>query len=245
MSLSVLPTLLAVIVLCALNLFVVLRRPPAPMWPALPLNLFFSLLFAMGDLLSEFVQNPQYNWWALSVLYTGIIFLPSLWWLLAIRFAQAYGHSFSLDARFWAAGPLVIATVLWVAMLTNTWHGQFLTQIVGSRNEYHWLWWVHASFGYLLVLAVLSLYSVLLGRVKSSQQRTRIWVMIGATSLNILANLAYVLSPEPLPFDPTAAVYSFSGILFLIAIYRGEFFSLSSVAIAFGLLLQRDSCVTR
>ncbi len=243
MNLYVLPSLFAVIVLCALSVFVFLRRPPAPMWPALQLNFLLSLLFSIGDVLTQVVQDPQYNWWAITLVYTGVIFLPLAWWMLAIRFAQAYAHGFSLDARVWIAAPAGLAMMLWVAMLTNPWHGQFLTQVVGSRSEYHWLWWVHAGLAYSLVLSAVILYVVLASRVKTNRRRTRIWVMVIAAVLNTLGNLAYVLWPEPPPFDPTALGYSLSGVLYLLAIYRVEFFSLSSVAIATVLQQQTNGIV--
>ena len=46
-------------------------------------------------------------------------------------------------------------------MLTNPWHGQFLTPGIGARSEYHWLWWIYATFEYSLVLATIALYTLL------------------------------------------------------------------------------------
>jgi len=78
-----------------------------------------AALWAMGDLLAGHAPDLFWKQVGIAVHYSGAIFLPSLWWILALRWAQERGAEPSLDARRWSRIPLVFAAVMWLVMLTN------------------------------------------------------------------------------------------------------------------------------
>lgn len=232
MSLWAVPSLIAVVVLAWLSLYVVVRKPPSNMKTSVQLALFAPLLFCCGDLLTHLVTDPGFAWAPVALLYSGIMFVPPTWWLLAHRFAEAHHHPFRWSRRKgWINIPFVVAAVLWLGMMTNPWHGQFLTQHIGARNEYHWMWWVYTIISYALVLATVGLFLRLVLRVQASAQRTRIHIMLAAALLNVAANLVYLIGGDAIPFDLTTTGFVGSGILFLVGIYRIGLFSINPVAV--------------
>lgn len=230
MSVWAVPSLFAVMTLTCFLSYVLIRRPPVPMWPSVPLALVAALVFAVGDVLTYVAVDSQYTWEAVAFLYSGIVFVPPTWWLLAHRFAETIGQPFSWGRSRWVYVPFVFAALLWLGMITNPWHGQFLTPVPNDRNTYHWMWWLYTSIQYTLVVITIGLYVALVFRVASRLRRKRIIVMITAPLLNVAGNLLYVLAPTPIPFDPTALGFCLSGALFLVGIYRIGVFSLSPVA---------------
>ena len=79
-------------------------RPPATASHAEAKKLFspFPVThYSVGDVWTHFVQDTASYWAPLSLLYTGIIFVPPTWWLLAHRFADAHGHPFAWGQSRW------------------------------------------------------------------------------------------------------------------------------------------------
>ena len=232
MDLSVAPSLAAALILLWLNYYVLSHRPVAVMWPALPMTFAPPLLFAIGDLLTFAFTDPEFAWVPVAVLYSGIIFVPSTWWLLALRFAEAQGQPLAWGRSRWVYAPLALAALLWIGMISNPWHGQFLTQVIGDRNQYHWIWWVHAVSGYTLVTLTISLYIYLAIKVDSPNKRVQILIMLAAAAVNSIANALYAFFDDLVPIDPTAIAFSVSGILFIVGIHGAGLFSLSSITLA-------------
>jgi len=230
MDLLAIPSLVATALLLWLCLAVVVRPPPPPMWPSLPLGWVTVILFVVGDLWIHLAPDTPDPWVPISLLYTGLIFLPPTWWLLAHRFAEVLGHPFAWGRSRWVYAPFGFAGLFWLAMLTNPWHGQFLTPGIEARSEYHWLWWIYATFEYSLVLSCIALYATLAYRVDSKIARSRIYYMLVGSAINIVFSLTFVLLPFALPFDPTAMGFCISASMYLVGIYKTNLFALSPVA---------------
>ena len=232
MSFDAAPSLAATLILLWLNYYVLSHRPVSVMWPALPMAFAPPLLFAIGDLLTFAFTDPEFAWVPVAVLYSGILFVPSTWWLLALRFAEAQGKPLAWGRSRWVYAPFVLAALLWIGMISNPWHGQFLTQVVGDRNQYHWIWWGHALSGYTLVTLTIGLYLYLAVKVDSTNKRIQILIMLTAALVNAVANFSYVIARDLVPIDPTAIAFSISGILFIVGIHSAGLFSLSSITLA-------------
>lgn len=232
MNIWVLPSLVAVAILAGLTCYVIIREPPAPLGPSTTATLLSVLLFAIGDTATYFSSAPDSLWLATSISYTGIMLVAPSSWMLAHRFAEACGHPTPWSHTNWVYLPIFVIVPLWLAMITNPLHGQFVSVTPNTRNDYHWMWHLHTYVSYLCAAASCLIYATLSVRVKSKVQRRRIIIMLMAPFVTIAANLAYLTSPVVLPFDPTPASFAGTGILFFIGIYRVGLFSLNPVAMS-------------
>ena len=129
MSLWFLPSAIAVVLLSGLFAYAISRNPPAPLRPALLSVALMSLTFAVGDTLTFFVDASTMSWQAslaISIQYTGIIMMPPTWFVLIVRFAQANNRPFQWGRSRWVYSPFALTGLVWLAMITNPIHGQFL-----------------------------------------------------------------------------------------------------------------------
>ncbi len=213
--------------------FIYLRRPPGPLWPALFLVQGCALLWALGELGTIFAADLTWEQAALVVLYTGAIPLAAFWWLTALRFAEAHGIPFAWARPSVARAPLVIASLLWLAMLSNPLHGRFFTPVLRAPNEHHALWWAAVAFNYALILGVCALYAgIALRRRNPPQLRGQAAVLLAASSIPMLTTLSQRLfGPWPWPVDISLLGGWATSTLFLVAIYRGKLFDLSPIAV--------------
>lgn len=232
MSIWAIPSVGAVFVLLALNVYVTLWAPPhAPLRSAVRISMLAHLVFAVGDLATYMVTTPAGYANAVTLLYTGTIFVVPAWWAMTIRYAESIGMPFQWATNLWVTAPFLVGGALWLAMVTNNWHGQFVTALQGERNEYHWLWWVHTTFAYTLSICGAALYVRLWQRSKNPGLTTRIYFMVAASVSVVSVNALYVLTPHQLPFDPTPPTFAVCAVLYMFGVYRVGYLSLSRVAI--------------
>ncbi len=232
MSWAVLVDICAALFFLATAVFVSRRRPPKPLWPTLLAVQLLPLLWIAGDIGTHLARDLFWEQLSITVIYSGSLFLLALWWLLAFRFAQAHGIRFSWAKPSLERAPLVWAAVTWACVATNPWHGQFLTPVIGARNEYHWLWWSTIPLGYLLVCLVAAGYATIFRRLRQVPgPRAQSCVMFIATLSTLLANAAYTLAPFDWPLDISVLGGLLTGGLFVVGIYRGTLFDLSAVAL--------------
>ena len=66
--------------LAGLSVLLFVRRPPAPLWPVAFLAQVAALTWVVGDLVTYFADDPFETQLSLSLLFTGSLWLPSLWW---------------------------------------------------------------------------------------------------------------------------------------------------------------------
>jgi hypothetical protein len=109
-----------------------------------------------GDLLADAATTSSEKLIGISLLYTGVITMPALWWTIALHWAGDVGARLALRSPAWRWVPLGWAAAMWLAMITNPWHGHFLTPVVGDRNLYQPLWFAMAVPNYALILAALA-----------------------------------------------------------------------------------------
>jgi signal transduction histidine kinase/CheY-like chemotaxis protein len=198
-------------------------------------------LFAVGDVLSSFVASgPVVEDVGLLLIYTGVILLGASAWVMALRVAEVQGAPFSWGRSPWARAPVAFAALMWPLVLTNPWHGWFLTPQLGPRSQYHWLWYantieVHAA---IAASALLFLWRALRARARAA--RSQALLMSGALAVPAICNFAYILPETPPPFDPTSLGLCVTGAVFVFGIYRRRLFALEPIDFAELLRQQSD-----
>jgi signal transduction histidine kinase/CheY-like chemotaxis protein len=236
-----LPSLFATGLSLGLLLYVRVRRPPPPLWPSLPASLLGGLLFAVGDVLSSFVaDDPVSDAVGLLLVYTGVILLAASAWVLVLRVAEVQGAPFAWGRSPWARAPVVFAGLMWLVVLTNPWHGRFLTPQSGPRSEYHWLWYANTVEAHAAIAASALLFVRLALRARTRAARAQALLMSGALVVPAICNLAYILPETPPPFDPTSLGLCVTGAAFVFGIYRRRLFALEPIDFAELLRQQSD-----
>ncbi|HME73366.1 MAG TPA: histidine kinase N-terminal 7TM domain-containing protein [Myxococcota bacterium] len=167
-------------------------------FPKTPLSRTFrgfglcAALWALGDLIAGHAPDLLWKQIGITIHYSGAIFLPSLWWILALRWAEERGAAPPLDARRWTRIPLGFAAAMWLVMVTNPWHGRFLVPVLGWRNLYGPLWWVMAVPNYGLILGSFAVAIGVLRRSRLPGVRRQGALMIAASGLTLVAHWVYV-----------------------------------------------------
>ena len=127
-------TSLGIVLLVALSTHIFYRRPPEVLWPALPLVFFSALIFSLGDLLATVWPNNATLRWAGSILiYTGLLTIAPGWWLFTRGFSEMTGYR-KVAFRWGLPWLATINALLWISMITNPWHGQLMTPVVGEEE---------------------------------------------------------------------------------------------------------------
>jgi len=137
MSWWLLPSVLAVVILSGLCVFLFVRRPPAPLWPVALLCQVAALVWVFGDLITYFTTTVAQKQAALALLFSGSLSLPALWWITAVRYVRSHHLDWPWLHSRWVMLPGWVGLFGWLVMITNPWHGLFVTPIVGERSEYH------------------------------------------------------------------------------------------------------------
>jgi len=212
--------------------FVYLRRPPSALWPVLFWLQVSAVLWAGGDLLAILSPDVGSKSAALMVLYTGSIPSAALWWMTAVRFAEANRIPFSWGRRPWVYAPLGFAAVMWLCFVTNPWHGQFIEPVVGARQVHHWMWWTTcvANLGLSLWTAVLY-FSLARRPAIPARLREQADLLLAAAIAMPTANVVDSLLPQIWPVDLSIAIGSVVGALYLYGIYQSNLFDLAPLTL--------------
>ncbi|MCH2171450.1 response regulator [Myxococcota bacterium] len=225
-------TALAIALIVALTTHVFYRRPPAALWPWLPLSFASALVFSVGDLIANlWAEDDSLRWVGMVILYTGLLGIASAWWGFSHRFAQIYGYA-RFPSGFGLRSLIVINSLLWVGLVTNPWHGEFLAGTYpGGRSTYGPLWVVTACLNYTVMFA--SLWMHVRGSITSADRviRSQCRFLVAAITIPLVLNMTYILSPEPLSYDPTALGFALCCVLFLYAVERRDLFVLERVSL--------------
>ena len=128
------------------------RLPATPLSRAVRGLVVCAALWAGGDLIAGLASDLFWKQIGVSILYSGVD-LPAR---RLVDRGPALGRgprgAPPFHSRRWVRAPLVFASAMWLAMVTNPWHGQFLVPVIGQRNLYGPLWWLMALPNYALIL---------------------------------------------------------------------------------------------
>ncbi len=204
------------------------RLPRTPIRPILYAFLCSGVLWAVGDLIASGATGAGWKEAGLVILYTGAITLPALWWLVALRWADDVEAGLPMRAPVWRWLPLGWATAMWLVMITNPWHGAFLTPVIGGHNIYHPLWYAMALPNYALILASLGVELEVARRVARREVRRQASFMIAASGFMLLCNALYVSGLVEL--NATVVSLSASSALLLVGMAREGLFGVLPAA---------------
>ncbi len=198
----------------------------------LPLYAFVlgGLCWAVGDIAADSARDAFTKQIWISVLYTGSISMPALWWLIVLRWAREADVRLPLRSPAWHWVPLAWAGAMWLLMITNSLHGAFLTPVVGGRNVYQPLWYAMAVPNYGLILAALALEIAVAVRGARRAVRRQAGFLIAASATTLLANFLYVTAV--LPLNLTVIALSTSVSLLLVGMARDGLFGVLPEALS-------------
>jgi signal transduction histidine kinase len=181
-----------------------------------------GVLWAVGDLLAETASDMRSKQIGLFLLYTGSIALPACWWAIALRWAKEVHAELPLHSAVWQQIPFAFAGLMWLTMITNPWHGAFMTPIIGGRNVYQPLWYTMAIPNYALIVAALVVELAVVVRVALREVRRQGAFLISASLLTLIGNWIYVNTLVPVNLTPL--VLSASAALLVLGMAREGLF---------------------
>jgi len=224
-------TALGIALLVALTTHVFYRRPPAALWPALPVVFGAALIFSIGDFIANnWAQNESTRWVGMLMVYTGLLTIVPGWWLFTRKFSQMYGYE-RVAFRSGLKGLLVINGFLWIGLVTNPWHGQFLEVHASARSSYGALWYGTAIVNYAALLAAMWVHARASLHMDDPVIRSQCRYLVLAAAIPLAMNMAYVFSTPEFPYDPTALGFALSCAVFAFAVERRDLFVLERVSL--------------
>jgi signal transduction histidine kinase len=186
--------------------------------------------WAFGELVASGADDMAQKRIGLAFLYGGAIFLPTCWWTLAVRWAQEVEGLERLRSRLWLRAPLLWAGAMALVAASNPWHGEFLTPVLGGRNQYGPLWWVMAIPNYALIMAAAALVIQVLRRVGRPAVRWQGIVLISSSGLTLFSHFAYLLGSEVRPVT-TVLVFATAAAILALGMYREGLFGVLPAAL--------------
>jgi len=190
-----------------------------------------AALWALGDLVGGRAPDLFWKQVGVTIHYSGAIFLPTLWWILALHWAEERGAAPAIDTRRWIRVPLVFAAVMWLVMVTNPWHRRFLEPVLGWRNLYGPFWWVMAVPNYALILASFVVAIRVLRRTRLPAVRRQGALMIAASGLTLVAHWVYV-SGVGTGANATIPVLAVAAMILAVGMLRDGLFGVLPAALS-------------
>ena len=161
--------------------------------------------------------------------------MSTAWWEFSGRYAEIYEPEiWARLKRFpWIPTRVLIGmNVVFVSLMaTSSWHGLFLDPNPGSRSTYGPIWYVAATVNYLAVMSALSVQIALSFMARNRPIRSQCRYMAAAILAPLAANVIFVSTPIPLPYDPTALGMAVSCSLLLFAASRLDLWALERLSV--------------
>lgn len=153
---------------------------------------------------------------AFGVLFLGVCAVPPLWLVLAARLSRTQ----LVEERPEHVAPLLAPGVLfYAAFLTNERHGAF-AEIDVASFAYGPLFWMMVGWGYLCVLAGVTLLLRRARWLATHNERPRALLLALVALVPLLASVSYLGALLPWPFDPTPAALGISTALLFPLVFR-------------------------
>ena len=209
--------------------FVLARLPRTEIRAPLYFFVASGVLWAIGDLVADGATTMLAKQVGVAVLYTGSILMPPLWWGIVLRWAATAGVSLPLRSASWRRAPLWWAGAMWLAMITNPWHGAFMTPVIGGRNVYEPLWFMAAIPSYALIVAALAVEVAVARRAARRTVRRQAAFLIAASSVTLAGNWLYVANLTPV--NPMVLVLYLSVVALIVGMARDGLFGVMPAAL--------------
>ena len=209
-----------------------LAPPPEPLWPSIFLVYFFAAIWTIGEIYTSFHAQREIPYLiGLYATYFGLFMVIPTWWIFSYAFAEHVGLPFRNQNKWIRYGPYGIAAIFWILLITNPIHEQFLVPKIGGRNEYKIIWYVGASYSYIMLLAISMRLILLRIRAHRSAVSGQVNILLAATLVPGISNFLFTSGFINVNFDLTISAFTISGVLFSIGIYRDRLFAMSPVAL--------------
>ena len=220
--------ILSIQVSIVLALILMVRRPPAIFWPWLLFVCVGSAIWSIAETAAQFYVSDlaEYSQWLL-LLYTGLLLLVAGWVPFVLSFASHVRVPFKFDSGLLRLVLKIVPALLWVAVITNPLHGQFITPVLLGRNVYGPLWYVLSFYSYACLLSSVLLLVSLFFRLDKQGYKVQTGIVLAGCTIPLLMNFGFLASILPVETDITVVGLSLSSLMFVIAIYRFHLFTLS------------------
>lgn len=206
------------------------RLPDQRLFPPVLGIVVTVTLWGLGDAMTAAATDLRTEEAGIAILYTGSIFQPACWWVLAVRWAEHVGQKLPGWLRATTRVSVAWAAGWWCVLLSNPWHGALLTPVIGDRNEYSALWWVLAVTGFSVMGAAGALTLLVSRRLESPRLRRHGKLLAFSNLMIVVSTCAYVLFGEPFSHTALACLGVAAGLL-LFGIVRWDLFGLMSLAL--------------
>jgi signal transduction histidine kinase/CheY-like chemotaxis protein len=221
---------------------IVLRRPPRVLWPWLLTIMITVAVWALGDVIIKVA--PEHYSLGMIIVYTGVLVQPTAWFCFTLAFAGMVNKPMPFDSARLRIFLVALIVPFWLAMATNTWHGLFFTEVIGGSIVVRPIWYVQATVNYCLIMASLGIFIYLCISARfSGKVFVQTLIMTIGALIPIVTNFVYITEIVDFIQDPTVMALSASTLLFLIAIYRVNLFSLSPYSLQDQLEQDPDPCL--
>jgi signal transduction histidine kinase len=215
----VLPGVAGALVIGGLGVALAIRRPVPPLWPVALLGPLCGFLWCVGELVSSSASDPRTLWLGLATLYAGSIWIAPTAWITTLRYAEVHGMRPRWLTRDWERGAVAVAAAFSLLMLTNPWHGGFVTPVVGGRNPYGPGFQLLLLVNYAEILGAIWLCLRLARRHRERDVRRSGAVFAAALLIPLVSNAAFVLSNAYLPAHFTGLALTAAVGLASVALY--------------------------
>ena len=169
-----------------------------------------------------------------TIEYVGIVTVPVAWLLVVLSYT---GRSHYITTRN-VALLFVVPVLIVFFVATNPLHNLFYSAIVSRPADGSVIWvfirgplfWLHAGYSYLLMMASLVL---LASRYSGAPKiyRRQILILGIAASIPVLVNFFYLFSFDPVPgLDLTPFTFVAVGLIIAIGLFRYQLFLTLPVA---------------
>jgi PAS domain S-box-containing protein len=222
---AILPAALVFGTVASLAVAVALRREKTPLhWWLLSLHCAL-LIWTMGSICRYSVQTQAGLEASLRLLFLGVLTAPTLWLLLAARYARV---RLLCESRGWTIALLAPSALGYLGLLTNAGHHLMLRTVSFEALEAGGVAWAgpllraHFAWSYGMLAVASAIYLGGAVRFVSRGEGRRAGLLAAAAVIPLLAALVYLFRLLPVSFDLTAAGLTISLVLLTNGVFRNR-----------------------
>lgn len=210
------------------------KRRPAPGVTALVLLLIALAEWCIGNAFELAAQNlPGKIFWV-KIEYIGIVIIPTSWLLFILLYTGRCSRFTLGQIVVLIIEPVIVLVMVW----TNQWHHLIwqsfrmsaYQQFSGVIATYHWGFWIHAVYSYILIITgTFYLFMALINF--TYLYRGQIGLLITAGVAPLIGNIFYLFHIYPFIYiDPTPFAFIISGLAFSWSLFQFRFLKITPIA---------------
>ncbi len=207
-----------------------------------------GFLYALGDLGTRaFAHEPAAHGLALLVLYAGYMAIAPSWLLMSLCVAERAGVWPSVARCRWGKAVVIgTASASYAALLTNPWHGAFLSVTKGAAESTpQILWWFHELAACATVtFAVVVLVAIFVKTRDVSRRFAAVLIAVASTAAGVGA-IAYLQThvAGSASYDPMILAMTTGAGLLAFVVAKQRFYLLRSISFAVARAQDPDAVV--